>query len=502
VQIRAWKGMNLTDSRVAIDDEELFWSENAMTIGKGAIQILPAQGAAIATIAAGVSTLTGFTLTITGTSTPVLIAVSPDGSIRQIKQDGTVTVIAAAGAVTTAARMTIFRDGPILIIDPVAGYSKWTGATYTVIDATKLGTSIAVFEGRVWISNGVRTVIFTAPSTVDDFTAGNGAGSTIITDNAFPGNITCLASALEQLWVIGAGAIEAIANVAATGSAPSVVTTFSVTNIVTGLGTNADSSSTGYFRALTFMAPFGEYALSGVTPQKLSDKLDGLFKALTLGDAPVAVAVVENLLTLMFLVTYTPSASLALPLPASGLDTAQKIVLCFANGKHFVATQGALVWITTLLVDGVSQAWGTNGSTIYRLFAADADEDVAYKIVSKLYDHGLATTTKAETKFGFEFQAPLPIEPTVTIDNEISSQLADINFGNEVTWINEDGDPVEWINNVNDVVVWVGVGMVLSRATVAMFGRYLGFTIQGEDPPYRIQAIQTEVHATREWEAK
>lgn len=500
VQIRNFKGVNLTDARVAIGDDELAWSENAMTIGAGAIQILPAQGATIATIAAGVASIWGFTLTISAVATPVLISVNNDGSMSQIKTDGTVTAVAPAGSVTTAAALTIWRDGPILIVDPTYGYMSWTGAgVFSTIDATKTGTSIAVFEGRVWIGNG-RTITFTAPNTNNSFVAGDGAGSTIITDEAFPGNIIALHSAFEQLWVVGQGAIEAIANVQSTGSSPSVVTTFSVTNIVAGLGSNARGSARGYFRAFSFMGPFGAYALSGVTPQKLSDKLDGMFPALTLGDAPAAVAVVQNLLVLCYLVTYTQSLAPALPKPAGDVTTATKLLLCFTQGKWFFARQGALTWITSLIVDGVTQCWGTNGSTIYRVFGAATSDDVTYKVQSKLYDYGLATTMKAQTKLGFEFQAAANINPTVTLDNEFTSQTADLTFGNTLTLLNVSGATLTLRNSANNPLTLIGAGMVLARTETEMYGHYLGWTIEGTDAPYRIQAMQTEVALTREWD--
>ena len=56
---RNWQGINLTDSRTSINDDELAWMENALTVGKGAVQILNGPGAAIATIAGGVGTKIG-----------------------------------------------------------------------------------------------------------------------------------------------------------------------------------------------------------------------------------------------------------------------------------------------------------------------------------------------------------------------------------------------------------------------------------------------------------
>ena len=80
VQYRKWTGINITDARVAIEDGEFSWIENAMTIGSGAIQVLRSPGPAIATIAAGIDTEWGFTLN----SSPVLMTVNSDGSMSQI----------------------------------------------------------------------------------------------------------------------------------------------------------------------------------------------------------------------------------------------------------------------------------------------------------------------------------------------------------------------------------------------------------------------------------
>src|SRR5438034_3731398 len=154
VQFRRWKGVNRTDDRTSISDEEFAWLENAITVGDGAVQLLPKQGASIATITPGIATLWGVTLSLGGVATPLLIVVGTDGSLKQVKTDGTTTVIAAAGTVTTSAHVTIFRTSPVLIVDPTKGYFSWDGTTFTVIDATKVGVSVAVFEGRVWIANG------------------------------------------------------------------------------------------------------------------------------------------------------------------------------------------------------------------------------------------------------------------------------------------------------------------------------------------------------------
>src|SRR4029077_17329414 len=272
----------------------------------------------------GIASTWGFVLN----TVPVQIVVGLDGSLTQITTPGGVpTVISCAGAVSTAAHLAIFRDSTVLIIDPTLGYSSWNGTTYTVIDATRVGSAIAIFEGRVWIGNG-RTITFTAPNSVSDFTVGNGAGTVVITDEAFVGVITSFLSAIEQLWIFSAASVETINNVTATGVAPSVVTTFALTNILTGVGTVAPSSPIGYLRAIAFMSPGGIYALSGVTPQRLSEKIDRMFPALTLTpDVPAATAIVEGLFSLLFLVTYTQATTPDLPIPVNAVTTGTPLVI-------------------------------------------------------------------------------------------------------------------------------------------------------------------------------
>lgn len=488
------RGVNLTDARVDIDDRELAWCENAVPVGKGALQIIPRQGAAIATIAAGITSQWGFNLNIAGTATAIIVTINNDGSATQVNRaTGATTAICAAGNLDTDSDVAIFRNSLILFVGRTKGYKSWDGAAFAVIDASKTGISLAVFEGRVWIASpDSRTVVFTAPNSATSFTAGDGAGSFILTDQAFPGNITHMISALEQLWIAGAGAIEAVANVTATGVSPSVVTTFSITNIVTGLGVSAANSMTGYFRSLTFMPSYGVYALSGVSPQKISEKIDGLFPALTLGNAPGAIAVVQSLPVLCFLVTYTQSLAPSLPTPASGATTATKLLLCFTQGRWFFATQGALTWITTVVYNGALEAWGTDGSTVYQLFG-DSTTAVAYKIQTKLFDFGLSTVYKSITTLGFEYQSANAITPTVTIDNEITSQSAALSFGNTIVFVNNSGQQLAWVNNVNAPITWVSQGMVLASVAVNMSGYYLGVTISGTDKPYRIQALQLTV---------
>src|SRR5882672_356032 len=135
--VRKWKALNLTDARTDIDDDEVAWLENAMILGKGSIQILNGPGASVATIVAGSANGFGFTLN----GSPILISVNTDGSISQVTTGGVITVVAPAGTVTALCEATMFQGGRVLFVDPTKGYHTWDGATFTTIDAARLGTS-------------------------------------------------------------------------------------------------------------------------------------------------------------------------------------------------------------------------------------------------------------------------------------------------------------------------------------------------------------------------
>src|SRR3990170_3093129 len=179
------RGMNQVDARTAIADDEAYWLENMIPIGAGALQVLNGPGDAVATISVGIASLWGFTLN----GAPVHIAINRDGSVTQVTPGGATTNVATANSVDPSdAVCTIWRGTTILILSSL-GYVSWDGTTFTVV-------------------------------------------STILTDEAFDGNVVAAVSALEQIWLVGNASVEALSNVSSSGTAPNVVTVFALTNIV------------------------------------------------------------------------------------------------------------------------------------------------------------------------------------------------------------------------------------------------------------------------------
>ncbi len=427
---RAWRGMNLTDTALSIEDDELAYVENAMYVGKG-LQAVPLYaGAAGSALHAGSLIKESFGALLTyGANTvphPVTIAVFEDGSawMRDHNLDGALdTQVAVAGTFSASpsrTAMTIWQDGPILIQDDTWGYGSWNGVTLTLIDGTKKGHQLAVFEAHVWLLTAPRTITYTAPNSFNDFVAGDGAGSFKITDDAFEGQVYALHSTVEQLWIVGATAIDALGNVATSGG----VTTFAVTNAVTSLGSTFPDSVLGYFRALTFATAYSIHSLLGVTPQKLSAKIDRYFAFLgsAISSGPkVGVVTLNGQTILVMLFTYTDPVTLV----------ASTKLVCFEEGKFFIATTPDLnanrvLDLVTLVIRNVFEVYGIDaGGFLYRLFARSGDVGSGTVTVrSKLYDLGEPVQGHQQIRVGFDFSAPgggVLIAPvTITLSSEAS----------------------------------------------------------------------------------
>lgn len=497
IQFRKFSGMNQTDARTAIKDElsgdatEFFWMENAMPIGSGNVRILPNVGSTMSAVAAGVATMWGFTLNAGGGPLPVILTVNTDGSMTHIDPStGSQIAMCAAGTVTTSARLTAWRDQEALIIDPTKGYfASHAGTNVSTISSTT-GSDIAVFEDRVWIVSASRTITFGQSSSYTNFGASEGGGTATVTDSAFPGKIYRLLSALEQLWIVGAGAVNAISNVGTTAG----VTTFSITNIVTNVGSPHPSSVTSFFRTFLFLNQYGVYAIVGATPQKLSDKLDGLWPLLRhdvpLSDAPAATTTIFDVFLWCALVGLVdPFGRGTIP-----------VLLCFSQGKWFLARQGTLTWITPVISAlGDPQVWGTDGTNIFQLFA-DPDAPIAYRIMSKLFDFGSGVQYKQWLRVGFEFNSSSAVSATLTAENERNASAATIPLtsANIISFVG--AGPIVFVGTGPITFVAAGLQLVRQQMPGGLLGRYLALDLTGTSSPYIMSAIQMQIKPEgKEW---
>ena len=494
---RDFAGVNLTDARTAIEDKEFFWLENAMPIGKGNIRLTPASSGALVSIPAGIFSMWGFTLRFYNMENPVILTVNADGSATQVMPEqagGSTTTICAAGTLTTAARMAIWADSIALIVDPTKGYFGWTGTTFVTINTSRVATDVAVFEGRAWLVTASRTITFTAPNSFTDFTASNGGGSTTIADSAFTGEITRLLSALEQLWIVGPAAVDAISNVQTAGTP--LITTFSITNVVSNVGTIFPSSVTSFFRTFLFFSHYGVYAIVGATPQKLSDKLDGIFPRIVFGnDIPAAVFSIYDVFIWAALVTIRD--------PFTNQNRA--ILFCFSQGKWFFADTGIvpdapdLDMTMTGLVNsaGDPELWVSDGEDIYKAFGnTDLDQAVDYRIMTKLWDFGDFTQMKEWVRLALEITSDNVVDVTYSLENERQTLPAvTVSAANEIIFVGT--ATITFIGSA--AITFVGAGLQIITKRAGILGRYFGLTLLGSTPPFQLSGLALQIKQAGDW---
>lgn len=468
--VPGFAALDLTKTRLALADDELAWLENGMFLGRGVIAVPLYNGAAGASLNATSLVKESYGCALTyGTYTaphPVAIVVFEDGSakMRDYYLDAPVDItIGPAGTFSASplrTGITMWQDGPVLFLDEGEGYLSWNGATLTVIDNTKKGPALAVFEGHAWLRTAPRTITYTAPNTYNNFAAGDGAGSFKITDDAFQGAVYQMVSTVEQLWILGASSIDALGNVATSGG----VTTFAVTNAVTSLGTTFPDTVLGYYRSVTFYTGYSVHSLLGVTPQKLSAKLDRLFGAigpLITAGPRVGVQELNGVTVLCFLVQFTDAAT----------DATRSMILGFQEGKWFLTrtpdlSGNQVVDLVTLTIHAVPEVYGVDRSgRMYRVFARPDDPPQGTMTVSsKLYDRGAPVMGMQATKIGFDLSAPstttvVPITVTLVTEATSVSSLVQEKF-----------------NPLRDSPL--GFKYALYRRNAPIIGQRIGWTLQ------------------------
>lgn len=419
---------------------------------------------------------------------------------------GTPTVTFAGGGGAGAAATATVANGVVTAVtmtNPGSGYTSaptvgfvgggGAGATATayLVPTGKTGTAIEVYSGRVWIAGG-RTISYTAPDSgvvpysITDFTSSS-AGSVIIADPVHAGTLSALKAANDFLYVFSATAINTIGDLQVSGTP--AVTTFSNVNISPALGTSYQFGIIPYLRAMVFVTQFGVWSLYGVTPQKISDDLDGIFQNFD-GTASVSsgIVVIYNKLCLALMFTWNDPDS-----------SSRKIIAVLVEGKWFLADQGtALTFMQYAEVDGVPSLYATDGTTIKKLFT-DTSASISTRLVSKLYDFGEPIMTHQMLKFGLETYSTGLSTFTIETENELTGNTVNVTGGNTVTWVNNAGQTVTWQNNLVQTVTWVGTGYVWYATVANMIGKYLGVTIESTASNFRLLSLNMQFTSNQVW---
>lgn len=484
---KRFNGVNTQADRTGIGENEFAWLENIMPIGHGNLRVVPHQGDALATLPASTAAYWKYA-NIAGLDV-LIVATAAGGAYQLNLATQAWTLIAAAATFTGNVRVAQWENDRVLII---AGndYWDWDGTTLTTLggttDAPTGGTAIAVYAGRVWISDG-RTVYYSAPADYTDFQTASAGGSFIITDDTFKSEIIQMWSANNFLYIFGDSAINVVSDVRVSSG----VTLFSNANITASVGTIYPQSIVPYYRTLSFMAPFGVHFVQGATPKKLSDALDGLLENVDFAE-PMSggVTTLFKIQIACWLYQYTD--------PETAVTRA--LIVGYFAGKWFFMSQGdALTMIEGVYIDGTQYLYGTDGTAVYELLS-DSSRSIATILKSALWDLGDPVVTKQALKAGVE--AKVTVSNTtlnISIVSELGTAPGTITADNQGQWINNAGVMGQWINNSLVLGNWWISGFVIYQGDIEGFGRYIGLDIESTSPAFTYIGLLLENERRARW---
>jgi hypothetical protein len=512
-----WNGTTLTTYNGAIASVTVKFGGSGFT-NATTTTLTPSSGAATFSCTlnvtsqvfsnAGTGYIVGDILTVTGGTftSPATITVASIGAggaivSANLTTTGIYTVypganpVAVSGGAGSAATFTLtFGIYAVTVVSAGTGYV--TAPTITVAGAgsgtapvlvvnlaiNTVGTSIATYAGRVWIGNG-RTIVYSSPNAYNDFNPLDLAGSFIMSDDTLRTTVTKLYANSDLLYIIGSSSVNVISNVMVTspvfnstgGVITASVTTFSNTNLTKDAGTTNDCSVVSAFRSLAFVMQYGFMSLTGTTPTKISDALDGEFPEFDFTKViSGGLAIIYDILCLCFLVQYNDTTK--------GVE--RPLLCIFFNKKWFFASASAGVTFvaTGSPTAGAPNLWATDGANLYKMFSSTTTA-IAQTIKTKLWDMGDPLITKEAFKLGVEsISSTTSSSVSVSVDTGINFQSYSFNGGNVAFVINNTGSPISMLNNISLPIAWLAVGYLTFQSNIEGTGNYLGLTVTSSSP--------------------
>lgn len=380
-------------------------------------------------------------------------------------------------------------DTLTITISPVSGGSGATATCHVWPFVTKPST-LAVYQGRVWLGNK-RTIQYTGTGATyagvgyDDFLSADASGSTTLLDPDLIQSITCLRALNNYLFIFGDNSVKQIGNVSVSGSA----TNFTTVTLSSDQGTSFPDSIVSYNRLVIFANSVGVFAVFGTSVEKISDDMDGVFRAIDFSQAPcAAVNDINNLHCYELLVRYIDP----------NLSVTRSLILCYFNKKWFTVSQGnSLRFIHTAVLPNSngeisqSQTFGTSGNDVTQLIHLP-NVAVSFTIKTALTPHSAPYAQKNVVRVACAQAATTTDTLSLLIESENNNQALTYSLGQPIVWLNALGQVVTWINALSQVVTWITGGFRYFTTKTNVSGIYLGATLTGTCSGYSLNAIIIE----------
>ena len=391
---------------------------------------------------------------------------------------GATFTVQVSGGVVTGITITNPGSGwaaSDVVTMTIAGtHSVLATATVLLMPRALGGTAVETYAGHVWVVKGAVNT-WSAPGSVQDFSSANGGGNYTSSDSWLRVSYTQLISTNGFLYLVGDSSISYISGVQTSGSP--AVTSFSLQNADPEVGTIWPNTVEVFGRNIVLANSFGAHISYGAAVTKISEALDGVYNTVPLANFGTLVpssakANIFGKKVWMFLLPIID--------PISGTQTNK---LFMWNGKiWWAATQDIpLTFIQTQEINSVLLAWGTNGSSVYQLFAQPSTA-VNKVVQSKLWAVGGIFMEKDTGRLWVLAQYYTVGNPNlvISIDNEFGVSTQTVTLSpRAVVWHTVGGLTAHWTTLGGAPVSWFIAGInVYDAQPVGQTGVLLGDTIQ------------------------
>lgn len=289
-----------------------------------------------------------------------------------------------------------YSNPPAVVITPGANNAAY--ATVELMPFGISGNGIEAFQSRVWLTHPKEkstsyppqggNMDVSEPSSLTSFNPGAGAVLFTNTGSVLRKVYNGIRQSNGYLYPFGDSSVDVISNVNTSGDP--ATTTFNYQNTDPQTGTAFRDSLQPFSRTILFANTKGVFGLYGGAVTRVSDKLNNLFdlaqfpptsNALRPSSASVHH---HNVKLYLLLLTITDPFTLQ----------PRDVLLAWDEKDWYVLSQtGDLNFIGTQIVESDLRAYGTDGSTIFRLFTTPSE--ALEKVVStKLYGAQTHSVTK------------------------------------------------------------------------------------------------------------
>ena len=328
-------------------------------------------------------------------STSIRLSLAATGS-------GTFTLTFTPPTISSKSDIDAWQGTQILVSDlNNNSVYQWNGTILTAVFQNQPAQYLAVFNGRLWFTNGGAVIQFTAAGTYNNL--GGDAGNVTITEADFLGPVIGLIPSQGLLYAIGYGAMQQIGNLYETTLGPISTLNFTRNTAINQVGAFTKWSVTAFDYFLIFALTTGIWSYYGSTALWTSEMIGGFFQAIVTASTSLSSAfcIINQLPLLFWQFAWTNPTTNATEYTILGLDTSQ-----LSNGvfrwMRFIPQTSMGVNIPISFIcsgidqgnNGVQKIWGIDTSgNIYQLFA-NAAASVTSIANTKLWNGGAPKRVK------------------------------------------------------------------------------------------------------------